>query len=198
MPDGQDLTTTGGRGVGFVAPLAQSPRFGEGVTRHHRPFYDDYNVSKMHIMQAVGDLSEMDIFGRQVLVAVFVRPNTMTIKKPDGSSAMLYLPVKEIREDWYQHKVVMVLKCGPDAFKGEDSYLKAQFGSADPPEPGEWLFANANSGIQINIAGEGATRPQGVDQRGEPFDIFEWDGWPCRLLADDQFLGRLERPHQVI
>lgn len=193
----QDLVESRGQAVGYVAPLGQSSRFTDGVTRHHRPFFDDYTLSKLHITQAIGDITDLDIFGRNVLVAVFCRPNTMPIKMPDGSQSVLYQTQKEIKEDWYQHKVVLVLKCGPDAFRGEDSYLQAMFAGV-PPKAGEWLFANASAGIQVNIAGEGASRPQSVDRRGEPMDIYEWDGWPCRIISDEHFLGRLERPHGVI
>ena len=198
MSDGRELVEARGQGVGFTAPLAQSARFGDGVTRHHRSFFDDYNVAKLHITQAIGDLTELDIFDRNVLVAVFCRPNTMTVKRADGTEGAVYMPVKEIKEDWYQHKVVMVLKCGPDAFRANDDRLAQWFGDMPPPKPGEWLFANASSGIQVNICGEGASRPQGVDHRGATMDIYEWDGWPCRIVSDEQFLGRLERPHSVI
>ena len=187
------------QGERAVAPLQRAAPFTEGISRHHRPFYDDYTVAKMHIAQAIGDLTDMDVFGRQVLCAVFCRPASQPIKKPDGTEGVLYLPVKEIKEDWYQHKVVLVLKTGPDAFKGDPSYLRAMFGDGVPaPVPGEWLFANANAGIQVNIAGEGGSRPQAVDRRGEPFDIFEWDGWPCRIIPDDQFFGRITKPHSVV
>jgi hypothetical protein len=132
------------------------------------------------------------------MCAVFCRPNSQPIKMPDGSESVLYLPLKEIKEDWYQHKVVLILKAGPDAFTGEDSYLRAMFGDASPPRAGEWVFANASAGIQVNIAGDGASRPQTVDRRGEVMDLFEWDGWPCRIMTDENVLGRLEKPHSVI
>jgi hypothetical protein len=177
------------RNVGFVAPLSKAVQFSEGLTRHHRPFYDDYEVAKAHILQALGDISETDIFGRNVLVGVFCRPN----RTPNG----VYLPVTEMREDWWQHKVVLVLLKGPEAFEGADSWLKAKF-PGEPPKPGDWLFAPANAGIQINLHGDGGTRPQGIDHRGEVMDMFQWDGWPCRIIPDDQFLGRLTKPHSVI
>lgn len=177
-------------GERMLAPIQQSAQFGEGVSRHHRPFFDDYEVAKQLIHQALGDLSKFDVFGRNVLVAVFCRPNIT----PGG----FYLGVKEIKEDWFQHKVVLVLKVGPDAFKGDKSYLDAMFGDAPPPKPDEWLIANASAGIQINLMGEGGSRPQGKDHRGNPIDVFEWDGWPCRIISDESFLGRLERPHEIV
>lgn len=182
----------------YVAPLAQTARFGDAITRHHRPFYDDYTVAKMHIMQAVGDLTGFEVFGRQILLAVFCRPNVQEIKRPDGTVGALYLPVKEIKEDWWQNKAMLVLAMGPGAFAGDQSYLDMMFRSGVAPKPGEWLFANASAGIQVNMAGEGASRPQAVDRRGEPMDLFEWDGWPCRIVTDESIIGRLDRPHELV
>lgn len=193
-----------GRGDVFVAPLAQSKRFAEGATRHHRPFYDDYEIAKQHIYQALGEAVDTEMFDANVLCGVFCRPNIT----PTG----VYLPTKEIREDWYQHKVVLVLSLGPDAFRGDDSYLDARWGKRDPetgelivgsgkartPRPGEWLFANASAGIQVSMAGDDGRRPQGIDHRGEPMDIFEWDGWPCRIIPHDAFYGRVSQPHTVV
>lgn len=183
MSDSRDLEVVT-RGEGFLAPLAQPARFGEHISRHHKPFYDDYEIAKAHIHQALGDISDIHIFGRQVLCAVFCRP----IVTPQG----WFQSAKEVREDWWQHKVTLILKLGPEAFFGQKSYLDKVFGEDIPaPKPGEWLIANASAGIQINLMGEGGTRPQGKDYAGRPVDLFEWEGWPCRIMGDDNFLGRI-------
>jgi hypothetical protein len=192
-----------GRGEIFTAPLAQSKKFADGPTRHHRPFYDDYDTAKQHIYEALGEAVDTEMFDANVLCAVFCRPNIT----PNG----IYLPVKEIREDWYQHKVVLILNLGPDAFRGDPGYLDSRFGLRDAdgeiivgtgkersPRPGEWLFASASAGIQTSLAGDDGRRPQGIDHRGEPMDIFEWDGWPCRIIPHDAFYGRISKPHQVV
>lgn len=194
MPDGALVPS---RGDAFVAPLAPTPHYSGEAGRLHRRLYDDYETAKAHIHQAIGDISEIEIFGRDVLVAVFCRPNTITVRKPDGSQGMIWQPVKEIKEDWWQGKAVLVLKCGPDAFRGDQSYLDARY-DGKPPGPGDWLFARADSGVQLSIEGEGASRPQGVDSRGQPFDLFEWPGWPCRVVPDERFFGRVAKPHQVV
>lgn len=179
------------RGEHFLAPLNQPARFGESISRHHRPFYDDYEIAKFHIMQAIGDLADIDVFGRQVLCGVFCRPNVT----PNG----FYLSTKEIKEDWWQHKVILIMKKGPEAFVGKESYHNATFGEGvQAPQVGEWLIANASAGIQINLMGEGASRPQGKDHAGRSIDLFEWDGWPCRIIGDDNFLGRIALPHTVV
>lgn len=181
VKSGGEIATRGER---YVAALTQVAPFGESISRHHRPFYDDYSIAQAHILQAVGNLDDIDIFGRQVLCAVFCRPGVT----PGG----VYLSVKEVREDHWQHKVVMILKKGPEAFHGKQSYLDMTFGvDATSPGPGDWMIANASAGIQINLAGDGGSRPQGKDHMGRAMDLFEWDGWPCRIIGDDNFLGRL-------
>lgn len=178
------------RGERFISPISQAQKFSGGPGRHHRPFFDDYEIAKQCIHQALGDLADIDIFGRDVLCAVFCRPNVT----PGG----FYLGAKEVKEDWWQHKVVLVLKCGPDAFTGDDSYLQARFGNVSPPKVGDWLFSRPESGLQIDLAGEGGSRPQGRDHRGNAMDIFEWDGWPCRIIPDEEFKGRLPKPHGIV
>lgn len=187
------------RGERMMAPLSQPAAFGDGITRHHRPFYDNYDVAKAHMAQAIGSIDDMHLFGRQVLIAVFCRPNTMKVKKFDGTETTIYLPVKDIKEDWWQNKACLVLKTGPDAFVGDDSYHNAVYGEGVPrPAVGDWLMVNPSAGTQLNVMGEGASRPQGVDHRDQPFDLFEWDGWPCRIVGDDNFLARISKPHSVV
>jgi hypothetical protein len=161
------------------------------VTRLHKWHHDDYNVAKHQIYQALGDLADIDIFGRQVLVAVYVRPDVNPVTG-------VYQTIAGMKEDWWQGKSVLILKCGPDAFEGDASYIAATFPANTKPVPGEWMFANANAGIQISLMGENAEKVMTEDRRGEMVPVFDWDGWPCRIIPDDQFLGRIARPHSVI
>lgn len=171
-------------GERFTAPLRQAAPFSEGISRHHRQSYDDYETAKAHILQALGDLSDLNVTGKQIVVAVFCRPNFIMFRGPTGEEAPLYTTVKEVKEDWYQHKGGLIVKAGPGAFQGDKSYLQDTFGDAGAPGVGDWIFSNASAGIQVNLAGDGASRPQALDRRGEPMDIFEWDGWPCRIMLD--------------
>ena len=143
----------------YNGPIAQPAQFTQGVARHHKRSFDDYDVAKQLILQAVGDLSDLRLFGRQVACAVFCRPNVRQIRRPDGSVGALYSAIK-VGVSW-QHKVTLILKCGPGAFKGDASYIEDVYG--DPsgiPKPGDWVFANASAGIQTSFAGAGASRPQ--------------------------------------
>lgn len=177
--------------VKFLATPGTANPFSDPIGRHHQAFYNDYEVCKAHILQAIGDYSTLDLFGRQVLVAVYCRPNVT----PGG----IMLPEKDQKEDWWQTKTVLVLKMGPDAFHGKESFHNATYGRGIPaPGVGDWLFANANAGIQLSLRFEGASRPQGLDRNGNPMDLFVGDGWPCRIMDDTNFIGRVAKPHNVV
>jgi len=160
-------------------------------TRLHKHGHDDYEVAKQHIHQMIGDFTEIEIFGRQVLVAVYVRPNRNPVTG-------LFMTTKEQKEDIWQGKAVLVLKCGPDAFQGDDGYVASTFGPGGAPKPGDWLFAAQQSGFPVSLSGDGAARVKAKDHRDEEMDVYEWDGWPCRIVPDDNFIGRLTNPTGVV
>ena len=72
------------------------------------------------------------------------------------------------------------------------------FGDAPAPVAGDWLFAAQTAGISTSLSGDGAQRVKAEDRRGEVMDVYDWDGWPCRVLPDDQFIGRLQKPTSVV
>ena len=152
--------------------------------------HDDYEVAKEHIWQQLGSLDGLEVFGRQVLVGVYTRPAFNT------RSGLMFTE-KEQRNDWYEGKVVLVLAHGPDAFKGTENWLKSTY-PGDAPKIGDWLFQNANTGIQFSFRGDGAQRVTYEDRRGEQQPVYPGDGWPVRIVNDDGFLGRLREPHSVV
>lgn len=157
----------------------------------HGWHHDDYEVAKDHIIRQMGSMDGLEVFGRQVLVGVYVRP----MMNPRNG---WIVTEKEQRQDWYESKVVLVLAHGPDAFTGDDSYLQATYPRGERPKVGDWLFQNANSGIQMNFCGDNADRVKYEDRRGEPQALYANDGWPVRIVTDDTFLGRLTKPHSVV
>lgn len=164
------------------------------VSQLHTQGHADYAQAVKDIHQAVGDISKEQIWGRQVLCAVYVRPNTIT---RDGKTT--WIPTGAQEEDIWQGKALLVLKMGPSAFQGDESYLKATFPDLDAlPQVGDWLFARPNDGVSMSIMGDAASRPQGADFKGNPVDKFEWDGWPCRILQDDSFFGKMSAPHKIV
>lgn len=157
----------------------------------HSWHHDDYEVAKQHILQQMGSMDGLEIFGRQVLVAVYVRP---CVNPRTGWT----VTEKEQQKDWYEGKVVLIVAHGPDAFTGTPEYIAATYPRAEAPHVGQWMFQNANTGIQMNFCGDNALRVQYEDRRGELQNLYPNDGWPVRIVTDDGFLGRLTRPHAVV
>ena len=61
---------------------------------------------KTAIVSAVGDISKEEVLYDLVLVGIYIRP-----EKTTGG---IIRPMDNIKEDEYQGKVGLVLKCGPD------------------------------------------------------------------------------------
>lgn len=153
--------------------------------------HEDYEVAKDHIRRQLGSFDGLRIFGRQVLVAVYVRPAF------NARTGVHHTP-KHQEADWYEGKVVLLLKVGPSAFTGEPDYLRSMYGEGSPPKPGDWLFQNANTGIQISFCGDNAERVQYEDRHGDKHPLYPSDGWQVRMTLDDGFLGGLDRPTSVV
>lgn len=198
----------------------------------HDHRHTDYDEAKAQIHKAIGEIEEVELFGRQVLVAIYMRPQR-TIKG-------FYQTAKFQEEDIYQGQIVLVLACGPDAFSGESDYMRATFGGpaqqpekpkplpADAfhdekaqhemamakydhdmavywtalmdrkPKPGDWLILRPNAGELISLRGDRAEKPIGEDNFGKPIDLYEFTGWPCKIVADEMFLGRIKQPHVLV
>jgi hypothetical protein len=153
--------------------------------------HEDYEVAKDHIYRQLGSIDNLEVFGRQVLVAVYVRP-------AENKRTGLSFTAKKQEADWYEGKVVLVIRAGPSAFSGDDSYIESMYGDQPPPQPGDWLFQNANTGIQFSFQGDGSERVKYEDRHGETHDMYPGDGWQVRIVMDDGFLGRIPRPTSVV
>lgn len=88
---------------------------------------------------AVGDVSNFEVFGNNVLVGLY--------KRPDRTKSGIILADSTRDEDRYQGKVGMVLKKGPLAFKGGDKY---DFGGLDVNE-GDWVVFRVSDGWPLSI-----------------------------------------------
>lgn len=91
---------------------------------------------KKDLIEKVGDLSGIDIFGPKALVAIYLRP-LMT----KGGIA---LPESTRNEDIYQGKVGLVLKKGPSAFTDHD-YFPMNV------EVGDWVWFRASNGVAMKF-----------------------------------------------
>lgn len=94
---------------------------------------------KRALFEAVGDLSGLDIFHNQVLVAIYVRP--------EKTAGGIIRPGDNIKEDEYQGKVGLVVKRGPAAFldTAEEDFL------GQSVEVGDWVVFKVGDGWQITI-----------------------------------------------
>jgi co-chaperonin GroES (HSP10) len=91
------------------------------------------------LKKAVGDLSGVEIFNNQILVAVYIRPN-----KTKGG---IYLADSTRDEDKTQGKVGLVLKKGPQAFVDETN---SWFSDIEVNE-GDWVYFRPSEGWSITV-----------------------------------------------
>lgn len=97
------------------------------------------NDPKAALRDAVGDISGLEIFNNQVLVAVYVRPN-----KTKGG---IYLSDRTTDEDKHQGKVGLVLKLGETAFKDPENKWFQGFSIALD----DWIVFRPSDGWAITI-----------------------------------------------
>ena len=96
---------------------------------------------KKAIFEAIGDLSDVDVFHNQILVAVYVRPETTV--------GGIIRPETNIVEDEYQGKVGLVVKKGPTAFVSNEV---TDFMGQDV-EVGDFLIYRVGDGWQLMVNG---------------------------------------------
>lgn len=96
---------------------------------------------KEKLLNEIGDLSSVEIFNNQVLVAVYIRPQ----KTKSG----IYLSDKTVDEDRFQSKVGLIVKKGDTAFKDPDEvwFKGLEFGL------NEWVVFRPSDGWSITVNG---------------------------------------------
>ena len=93
---------------------------------------------KTALLNAVGDLSDYDLFHNQILVAIYVRP--------EKTSGGIIRPGTNVQEDEYQGKVGLVVKVGPSAFVSEEEDFMGQ-----SVQVGDWVVYRVGDGWALNI-----------------------------------------------
>lgn len=93
------------------------------------------------LMEELGDLSTVEVFNNQLLVAVYIRPQ----KTKSG----IYLTDKTTDEDRFQSKVGLVIKKGPSAFVDNSGEW---FVGTDIKE-GDWIVFRPSDGWSITVNG---------------------------------------------
>lgn len=92
------------------------------------------------LRDSVGDLTGIEVFNNQILVATYVRPT----KTKSG----LYLPDQMVDEDRVQSKVGLVLKKGPAAFVETGD---AEWFHGVTVELGDWIVFRPSDGWSIVV-----------------------------------------------
>jgi co-chaperonin GroES (HSP10) len=120
---------------------------------------------KEALLGALGDISGLEIFHNQVLVATYIGP-----EKTLGG---IILPDKSLAENRFQGKVGLVVKLGPLAFR-DDEVNGAFFGDVRI-EVGDWVFFRPADGMEL-------------------FSVDKTGGVPCRVFRDIDIKGRVSDP----
>jgi len=122
---------------------------------------------KQALLDSLGDISGVEIFHSQVLVATYIRP--------EQTKGGIFLPDNALAEDRFQGKVGLVVKLGPKAFVDDNI---ATFAGVTVQE-GDWVFYRAGDGYELFS----------VDKKD--------GGTACRLFEDTQIKGRVADPALV-
>jgi co-chaperonin GroES (HSP10) len=96
---------------------------------------------KSVLLKDVGDVSHIEVFNMQVLVAVYIRP--------EKTKSGIILSDKTRDEDRYQSKVGLVIKKGPSAFVDESD----KWFSGINVKEGDWIVFRPSDGWNITING---------------------------------------------
>lgn len=102
----------------------------------------DHDVDpKEKLLSELGDLSNIEIFNNQILVAIYIRPN-----KTKGG---IILTDGTVQEDLYQGKVGLLVKMGPAAFQDENG----QWFNNESFNLHDWLVFRPSDGWSVNVNG---------------------------------------------
>lgn len=95
---------------------------------------------KEAILEEIGDLSTVELFHNQVLLAVYIRP--------EKTKSGLILTDNHRDEDRYQSKVGLLVKRGPMAFEQDGNWFQGL-----TFEDHDWLVFRPSDGWSITVNG---------------------------------------------
>lgn len=105
----------------------------------HMPMSHDEDP-KQTLLDQIGDISQVELFHNQVLLAVYLRP--------EKTKSGLILTANHLDEDRYQSKVGLLVKRGPLAFEQDgDWFTGMTFQDHD------WLIFRPSDGWSITVNG---------------------------------------------
>jgi len=106
------------------------------------------------IRKEMGDISDIEIFHNQVLVAIYIRP--------EKTKSGLYLSSQTRDEDKYQGKVGLIIKKGADAFVDDTG----KWFKGVNLDVGDWIYFRPSDGWQITVHGQLCRILDDTDVRG--------------------------------
>lgn len=122
---------------------------------------------KTDIMDRLGDISDIELFHNNVIVAIYQRPN-----KTAGG---ILLTDKHLEEDYLQGKVGLVIRVGPQSFKDDSgSWTWSDI------KVGDWVFFRASDGWSMSVRAK---------DKSEPIK--------CRRLKDTSIEGKISDPDLI-
>lgn len=100
---------------------------------------------RSEITEKIGDVSEFKVMFNQLLVAIYLRPDSLDL----GGGKKLFLTDQSRNEDRFQGKVGLVLQKGPMAFVDDGS---TKF-CGQSVEAGDWIVIRPSDGFPTNVKG---------------------------------------------
>lgn len=95
---------------------------------------------KEKLLEQLGDISDIELFHNQVLLAVYLRP--------EKTKSGLILTANHLDEDRYQSKVGLLIKRGPLAFEQDGNWFTGvTFNDLD------WLIFRPSDGWSVTVNG---------------------------------------------
>ena len=94
------------------------------------------------LLSKIGDLSGFELFGNQVLIAIYERP--------EKTKSGIILADVTRQEDAFQGKAGLVVKLGPDAFEDTADYT-FNFEDNRRPKVGDWVVYKVGDAWSLNV-----------------------------------------------
>ena len=95
---------------------------------------------KLKLLDQLGDISDIELFHNQVLLAVYLRP--------EKTKSGLILTADHLDEDRYQSKVGLLVKQGPLAFEQDGNWFTGM-----TFQEHDWLIFRPSDGWSITVNG---------------------------------------------
>lgn len=122
------------------------------------------------ILRKAGDLSSVEIFGNDILVAIY--------RRPEKTKSGIILTDRHLEEDVHQGKVGLVLKMGPTCYLDDDGNKFRDI------NVGDWVVFRPSDGWRVTL-----NTLRGTYSKDDTVD--------CRIVSDISVRCRLAEPDSI-